>query len=238
MFEIIKNKPLRKAIIAICIILLAVIIFLIPLRAYIYNAKTYMNLYETNNVFREINEGDAVKLTSGIISLLRYGNNIEKFELKSQFSFFTADEISHLYDVRVLIQKFLIIFYISIILFLVLVFLIIQRNLLPNLKNIAFIFIFSSCIVIFLILLLYFFSSNFIFIFDRFHHLFFPQGNWAFPEGSLLITLLPLNFFYEFFIKMLMTSLIISLILLLTGIFFCIIYRKKIKMKGLFKINV
>lgn len=227
MFEIIKNKPLAKALAVLCAVLLVIIIFLIPLRAYIYNSGTYMNLYEKNDVFSEIDKDDAIKLTAGIISLLRYGSNIDEFRLKSSYSFFTSDEISHLYDVRILIQKFLITLYACIVLFLIFAFLIIQKSVLSYLKNISNIFIGSSCIVILLILLLYFFSSNFIFIFERFHHLFFPQGNWAFPEGSLLITLLPLNFFYDFFIKILVTAMIISVILLLTGIIFYIIYRIK-----------
>jgi len=227
--EIIKKNSLRRIIYALCVILLIIIILLLPLRIYIYNVKTYIKLYENNNVFSEIDREDAAKLTMAVIDLLRYGNNIHKFELNSQSSFFTTDEIAHLYDVRILIQKFLITLYVSTVLFAVFIILLIRKNVFFFIKQVSDIFLFSSCIVIFLILLLYFLSSNFIFIFDRFHHIFFPQGNWAFPEGSLLIALLPLNFFYDFFIKMLITSLIISFIFLSGSIIFNIIFRRKIK---------
>lgn len=198
MIEIIRNKSIRKTIAVISAICILIIIFLSPLQAYIYDIETYMDLYDNNNVFSIIEKDEAVKLTKGIIGLLKNGDNIEEFKLKSKLPFFTLNEISHLYDVRTLVQKFLTTFYISTLLFIICIILIIQKNYLLFLKNISYIFIFSSCIVIFIILLLYFFSNYFIILFEKFHYIFFPQGNWAFPEGSLLITLLPLNFFYDF----------------------------------------
>lgn len=228
MIEVVKNTKLKKTIIVLGGIFLALIIFLLPLRLNIYNIKTYTYLYKKNGVFNEINEPDALKLTRGVIGLLKKGETIETFSLKSDFSFFTDDEINHLYDVRTLIQKIFLFLNTSIILFAFFIVLLLQKEILIILKNISLIFIFSSCIVFFLIIILYFISNNFIFAFEKFHELFFPQGNWAFPEGSLLITLLPLNFFYDFLILLLRNSLIISFILLLSGLLIFIITKKKI----------
>ncbi len=236
MIEIIRNKKLKKIIIALSSVILSFIILLIPLRLNVYNEKTYTDLYKKNGVFNEINENDALKLTSGIIRLLKKGEKIEIFDLKSNFSFFTNDEINHLYDVRTLIQKILMLLEISMVFFFIFLVLLIQKNIFLFLRNISLIFIFSSCFVFFLITLLYFLSSNFISIFERFHLIFFPQGNWAFPEGSLLITLLPLNFFYDFFVLLLKVSLIISATLLLSGLTGFIISKRNINYQQ--RINV
>lgn len=52
--------------------------------------------------------------------------------------------------------------------------------------------------------------------FTVFHQIFFPQGNWQFPAGSLLIQTFPL----EFFVK---TSLLIFILTLLGGIVFILL---------------
>ena len=222
----IKNPFFKKIIIGLTCILLVIIILLSPLQFFVFNMKIYLSLYAKNNVFALIDKNDALKLTSGIINLLKNGKDIEDFPLKSNFVFFTQNEIRHLFDVRVVIQKFLITFYISLILFFIFIVLIFQKNLFIFLKNIADILVFSTSIVILLILLAYFFNESFVSAFDGFHQIFFPQGNWAFPEDSLLITLLPLGFFYDFLIKMLKTSLMMSAIILLLGILIYIILKK------------
>ena len=227
MIKIIKNKKIKKLIIALGAVSLFIIIILVPLRLNIYNIETYKNLYEKNNVFNDVNQNDALKLTSGIIKLLKNGENIERFALKSSFSFFTDDEISHLYDVRLLIQKILMLLYISMMIFFIFILLLFQKRFFLFLKDVSLVFIFSSCFTILLIVLLYFFGTNFITLFEGFHQIFFPQGNWAFPEDSLLITLLPLNFFYEFFTILLKASLLTSVILLALGLSGFIISSKK-----------
>jgi uncharacterized membrane protein len=86
--------------------------------------------------------------------------------------------------------------------------------------------------------MLYFFGNNFISLFENFHYIFFPQGNWAFPEGSLIITIFPFGFFYDFFFRLLLSSLLISIILLFAGVAGIILSNRKIRKKTLKTIEV
>ncbi|HLC98189.1 MAG TPA: DUF1461 domain-containing protein [Candidatus Nanoarchaeia archaeon] len=45
------------------------------------------------------------------------------------------------------------------------------------------------------IILLFFILFSFTSSFTLFHQLFFPQGNWLFPESSFLIQMFPIHFF-------------------------------------------
>ena len=87
-------------------------------------------------------------------------------------------------------------------------------------------FLISSSVFIFFVLLLYFFGNNFLELFENFHLIFFPQGNWAFPEGSLIITIFPFGFFYDFFFKLILNSLIIALVLFALGIAGVVVTKK------------
>jgi len=225
--EILRSRPLKNTIAVICIFFLMTIILFAPLQMFVYDLNTYKELYEKNNVYEAIDETDAEKLTISIIDYLKKGKEIKSFELKNNLPFFTENEISHLNDVRILIRNILYMFYTSITLFIIFLFLLSDKNKTKYLKRISIILISSSSVIIILILFLYFFSSDFIPLFERFHYIFFPQGNWAFPENSLLITLLPLNFFYEFFIKLLISSSIMAFILLLIGVIVYVLSSRK-----------
>ena len=89
----------------------------------------------------------------------------------------------------------------------------------------------SSTVLICLFILLYFFGNNFWALFDKFHYIFFPQGNWAFPEGSLIITIFPFGFFSDFFFKLITVSLVIAVILLALAIAGTVIANSKAKVK-------
>jgi len=109
---------------------------------------------------------------------------------------------------------------------LVLVLYIINKNIYKFLRGISLIFLISSSVFILFVSLLYFFGNNFFELFENFHLIFFPQGNWAFPQGSLIITIFPFGFFYDFFFKLILNSLIIALVLFACGISGVIVTRK------------
>lgn len=212
--------------------LLAVIVFA-PLAFYIYNFNFYNKLYEKNGVYDTIDRNDAKKLTLNVFDYFKNKRDFEQFELKNGISFFNASEISHLKDVRSLLSKIFIIFYICLLLFFIMFFLLFEKSLAFFIKNISIVSVASSSAMIFILLTLYLFGSNFISLFENFHHIFFPQGNWSFPEGSLIITIFPFGFFYDFFFRLLLSSMVLSIILLFTGITGIILsnwrLRKKIK---------
>jgi len=231
MIEILRLRFLKNIITVICIVFLIIIIFLAPFRIFVYDIDTYKELYKKNGVYESISETDAENLTMSIIGYLRNEKEIKRFELKDSRSFFTTDEINHLADVRILIKDIIYILYVSTVFLIIFLVLLSEKNKAGFLKRISVILMSSSSIVIILLILLYFFSNNFIPLFEGFHYIFFPQGNWAFPENSLLITLLPLGFFYEFFIKLLISSLIFGIVLLIVGIIFYILSIRKNTMK-------
>jgi uncharacterized membrane protein len=100
--------------------------------------------------------------------------------------YFSPDEISHLLDVALLYQKVRLIFGGAAIFCLSVLIIerarkhIDRRAFLYAARGLASVGIFVSLAVIF-------FTTFFL----RFHELFFPQGNWAFPEQSLLIASFP-----------------------------------------------
>jgi len=60
------------------------------------------------------------------------------------------------------------------------------------------------------VILILFFTIGFEFAFNIFHQIFFPQGNWIFPEVSFLITTFPLNFFIAITTKILIINIILG----------------------------
>jgi len=206
-----------------------IIILFAPLNYYLYNLSFYENLYEKNNVYRVLDKNDVKEITLSIFDFFKYNKPLESFGLESGHQYFNKNEISHLNDVRVLLKKIIFIFYVSLALFLILLIVIFEKKYLFYIKNIGYIFLFSSCVLIFFLVSLYFLGNNFPYLFENFHYIFFPQGNWAFPENTLIITIFPFGFFYDFFFKLLGSSFIISIILFIFAIILLIVVKIFIK---------
>jgi len=129
-------------------------------------------------------------------------------------------------DVRDLLKNIFIIFLVSISIFLVLFMILAFTDKKKNLRKIGFICLWSSSIVLFIFIVFYILSTNFSYLFNSFHTVFFPQGNYMFSEGSLLITLFPFGFFYQYFIRLIIGSSAGALLLAIIGII-CIFVQKK-----------
>ena len=222
---------LKKAIVIINSILLIIIILISPLSYYIFNFDHYNSLYEKNGVYKVLDNIDVLIITESVFNFFKYGTEFKKFELKSNIDYFTDNEISHLEDVRILLIKIFILYYISIFLIVILTILLIEKNILKFFKNIGLIFTVSSASVIIMLIILYFLGNNFPDLFENFHQIFFPQGNYTFIWNSLIITIFPFGFFYDFFIKIVITAFIISIILFIIGISVIIFFRIKKEIK-------
>ncbi|MFZ3106529.1 MAG: DUF1461 domain-containing protein [Candidatus Hydromicrobium sp.] len=226
---------LKKTLILINSILLIIIILFTPLAYYIFNPGYYATLYEDNGVFSILNKSDVLDITEKIFKFFRYESDLDPLdytiqvrysdESRSSVAAFGPDEIRHLNDVRKLLVKIFILYCGSIILFVIMTFLLIKKNIKNFIRNLGVIFIISSAFMLLFIIILYFLGENFPVLFDNFHMLFFPQGNYAFPGGSLIITLFPSGFFNGFFIRLILSSTIISVALLVTGIIFTNIFK-------------
>jgi integral membrane protein (TIGR01906 family) len=199
-----------------------------PLSFYVFNFKFYTGLYEKNGVYETIDRGDAVILTNSVIDFFKTGKDFQEFTLKNNLEYFNNDEISHLKDVKILLDKIFILFYSSILLIVILTLFLFEKQIWAFLKNISSIFIIASLVLIILLAILYILANNFSSLFEKFHFIFFPQGNWAFPEGALIITIFPFGFFYDFFAKLITTSLIIAIMILIIGIIVMVLSKRKL----------
>lgn len=226
---------IKKTLILINSILLIIIILFTPLAYYIFNPGYYETLYEDNGVFSILNKSDVLDITEKIFKFFKYESDLDPLDYTIQVRYsdesistvaaFGPDEIRHLNDVRKLLVKIFILYCGSIILFVIMTFLLIKKNIKNFIRNLGVIFIISSASMLLFIIILYFLGENFPVLFDNFHMLFFPQGNYAFPGGSLIITLFPAGFFNDFFIRIILSSTIISVALLVIGIIFTSIFK-------------
>lgn len=214
----IKNNKIKKVFVALCSVFLVIVIIFAPLAYNLYNFRFYNSLYEKNSVYGSIDRQDVQKLTESVFNFFKSGAPFEKFSLKGGLQYFNSNEISHLNDVRVLLSRILLLFYISSMLFIIFTLLLIEKSWKAFIKNLSLIMLISSAFVLIFLAALYMLATNFSYLFENFHYLFFPQGNWAFPEGSLIITIFPFGFFYDFFFSLVMSSLIASLVLFAAGL--------------------
>ncbi|MBE3095111.1 MAG: DUF1461 domain-containing protein [Actinobacteria bacterium] len=223
----IKTK-IKNIIVGLNSALLIVILLFSSLTFLVYNFNFYNKLYEKNGVYEILDRSDAAKITRQVFEFFKSGKEFESFKLKGNINYFNDNEISHLMDVKILLNKIFVLFYccLAIFLILALILYLINRKIYKFLRGISLIFLISSSVFILFVLLLYFFGNNFFELFENFHLIFFPQGNWAFPEGSLIITIFPFGFFYDFFFKLILNSLIIALVLFACGIAGVIVTKK------------
>ena len=126
---------------------------------------------------------------------------------------FTPNEISHLQDVKAVMQKTN---YVFDLLFIVALFFFLhfyrEKELLH--KTLLYTGIMTLSIITILTLgILLSFNTTF----TLFHHLFFPQGNWIFGADSVLIQIFPLEFFVRISITIVTVSLILGAMSLLAA---------------------
>ncbi len=126
---------------------------------------------------------------------------------------YTASEISHLQDVQNVMDWVDVAF---IALFLAVAVLVINSKTEWR-KLMRWGGIITVALVVFiLIFLLLSFNTTF----TLFHLLFFPQGNWLFPEGSLLIQTFPLDFFVKIATTIFLLTLFLGSLFILLPSFF------------------
>ncbi len=230
-----KTGKIKITLILINSILLIIIILFTPLFHNVFNLKHYTTLYEENNVFSVLNKEDVLNITEKMFKYFKYEEELDYLdpsfqvryseESRSAVAFFTPDEVSHLNDVRELLAKIFILYFSSILLVIIGIILLIDKNIKIFIRNLGKIFVISSVSILLFIAILYLLGKNFPVLFDNFHLIFFPQGNFTFPENSLIITLFPFGFFYGFFIKIVLYSAIISAAVLAAGLIFVNIFR-------------
>ncbi len=203
-----------------------------PLGLYILNFSFYDRLYRENGVYRDLDAGDVKTMTFRVYDFFLYRGDLEGQVRSADPSIsyaasFTGDEISHMEDVRDLIRNIFIISGAALLLTVLSLLLALFTGRGHSLKKTGLVFIWSSAAALSAFAVLFILGSNFYSLFDNFHLLFFPQGNYMFSEGSLLITMFPFGFFYQFFIRLAASSSIVAAVFLMLGIIFTVTgYRK------------
>ena len=142
-------------------------------------------------------------------------NLFEYFKGNSELSDnFNEKEKLHLKDVKDLINKFLFMFYVLSMIFIISIVYLLYKK---DFNAIRFNLIVGGCFTLFLILILVLFDFSELFL--RFHYLIFSNELWLLnPETDLLINIFTENFFFNFFKRIILNSSIISCILIFVGV--------------------
>jgi len=206
----------------------------------IFNYKgAYYSEYEKNNVYENVVKLKNMNIAESREYVKNVTDNIFKFfKNKEDLKYFSEEEKSHMKDVKFVVSSIKFIYYISTILFITLFFIIYflsNKNKILFMENLYKIIIYGSSASFILLIIIFLwavFSFDTLFLFM--HLILFPQGNWMFPEGSLLITLFPEQFFFDMALRMFVYAIFQSVIFFIIGYWL----RKQVKLtKSIHKNN-
>lgn len=220
-----------------------IIFFILALCAttMVFTSSFFNTLYDQTFYADEFNKlGNQIKVTEPDIktqAIISYFSNQETGPMyQSEVVFtdkqMTIEEISHLEDVKILIQKAKTVYFSTFSLFFLLIFgfgssLFMKYKGKAILKEKFTLFFVKLQVYILLlttaVLALFGIISAFLFdkFFILFHNVLFPQGNWTFPADSLLISLYPKMFFSDFMLNMLtVVAKFMALLAILLGIIY------------------
>ena len=139
-----------------------------------------------------------------------YLGNLQTFQGQK---IFTESELSHMVDVKEVVQRALLAWYIVIGLSVAMLAWFIIMGQWSSLRHA---FQAGGWVTLTLIgALLVFLIISFDTLFDRFHQLFFASGTWLFDESSTLIRLFPFVFWRDAFALVLIFTLVIGILLVL-----------------------
>jgi integral membrane protein (TIGR01906 family) len=203
---------MKKIIILFLILSIPFLCLFTAARLLIFNENYYHNQFRALNV--QIPNPDAL-----MYNITSYFKNEESI---LHISIFTKEELQHMQDVKTLINRSLLFFYLLIIVNLGLYCLLLHRNQ-NKLQILSKILLIGSLLNLLVITLSYTLKSQFSAIFIRFHEVFFSQGNWQFPATSNLLKLFPEAFFSNFLYTTIGISAIISAVLLIASLIYIVL---------------
>ncbi|MFH1917183.1 MAG: DUF1461 domain-containing protein [Nanoarchaeota archaeon] len=194
-----KRKSLEGVVRILFLFSVMIIIIASSFSHFLFNKEFYYGEYEKNGVYDVIPE-NLTKATT--LNLFAFFHN------KDELRFFSDEERSHLADVKVLIGMMYVLYACAIILGLFCLAYFFKRS--YKIKKRLFDYrkigleVFSglkwgSGIVLGLLALLLLCGVLFSFdaVFSAFHRIFFPQGNYSFPNFYPLIVMFPEQFFLD-----------------------------------------
>ncbi|MBN2368198.1 DUF1461 domain-containing protein, partial [Candidatus Woesearchaeota archaeon] len=180
------KKKFSKSLVVISVIPVFLILFFSTMFSIIYNLNFYEKNFQQYKIYDRFTKQEALDAAKNIMGFFKSKN-----ELDSEF--FNENEVSHLLDVKLLLQKAQQLYYVSISIFWV----ILIGYYLGNRKDFMRFFydlmFFSGIFTVSIILICGFLYlvSGFDFLFIKFHELFFT-GNYSFnPTVSNMKALFP-----------------------------------------------
>ena len=228
MFEAKANtkdrKNVEQKVSATCMIMIisALIPFLIIFDSVKFNAfdqSFYRSEFEKNDVYSKLPNAD--EISSNLLFYLKYGDGT------ISSTDYSEKEISHLVDVRVLIQKGLLLLKILAVLFVVLIpalYFVSKKHFLTNIsKALMYGGIASSAVLLLFSFVFMSFSSSFV----SFHKIFFSNDNWLLSFDDTLIKLFPQQFFFDVAFRIFAFSIIASVAILLAGLAGYLYFKKQ-----------
>lgn len=207
-----KNKQL--IVISVLLILcIAGIVYLTSFNLNAFNEKVYSKEFKRYNVYGEFHGKDIDNINSELLLYLKDREDDFNKEL------FDEEEVDHLKDIKIVIQKINIFNYFILIvsvLLMVSLFLLDRKGFFRNLSKVLFFGgLFSLFSVIILLILI---KLNFDGVFTVFHYIFFPGGGWLFSSSDNIIRLYPSGFFYDMAKKIFVSIILYGNILILAAI--------------------
>ena len=197
---------LKKVFLPIFAVSVALLLLLSPLLYYSFHFRESLS-YSGENL--NVSSEQSVVYIQNVYSFLKGNAELDPI--------FTPAEKSHMQDVRSIFNTLValetaacILFFLSLVLF------VFQKE-----KSLIIRwFLRWSCIALGLFLLLLLaITIDFEALFNLFHQIFFPQGNWSFDASSLLVQLFPLEFFRAIALRIFLTSAGISLVVFLVDMY-------------------
>jgi len=197
---------MRKILLTITLIFL---ILFLSLRLTIFDFNFYKKEFERHNVYDKLGKENVNNITIELINYLK-----GKDELKNKI--FSEKEKLHLFDVKNLIRKSFLFFYFTLFIFILLF----GYSLYKKDKKIGNSFIFGGLLTLLLILTVFLLTKiNFNFLFTQFHYLSFDNELWLLNEKDILINLFPIGFFYDFLMKIILSTCFFAFCFIIFGIF-------------------
>jgi len=207
-----QNQRLNKILIASLILFLSVFIIFLNFRLVSFDLEFYNKEFEQYNP--DVN--DSLGTAEDLLTYLQSSSAGEEY-----IASFNEEEVSHLKDVKNLIQLSFWILYASaflLIIFSVLLYNLNKQNKIEFARKKGTVLIGGGLLTLILIGVFRICLINFKSVFTKFHQIFFAQGGWQFPPDYLLVRLFPEKFFIDVIHLIVFRILITAVILLIIGV--------------------
>tara|TARA_Y100000310_G_scaffold139226_1_gene138499 strand:- start:244 stop:894 length:651 start_codon:yes stop_codon:yes gene_type:complete len=200
---------MRKYTYLLFVIALIFVVFVGSYQFLLYNSSVYTGLLERHGSFERVE--NAGELHQAFIDYISSDS-----ESRPTIEGYTDRELDHLYDVKRVIKGFYVAWWVALVV-LIASFLFLMITAPSLLKMVRRLFLFGGMGILGMGLVFILGALLFVPLFYVFHTLFFASGTWVFSSQDLLIRMYPLNFFRDYFIRIIIDSVLVGLVFVFIG---------------------